>query len=755
MSDDKDKIPPDPSATPPPEGEEERTVFMPGGFTAPPAPEGEAKIPAGEPEAPAAGTPSEPPTEPPTEPSPEPPAEPPAAPAEPPPDPPAEPPAAPAEPAPEAPAPPAGPAPPAAAAFVPRADAVSIKEGDVLNHIFKVDRFLARGGMGEVFEGCNINTDEKVAIKVMLPALASDEKVIAMFRKEARTLTKLHHQAIVQYRVLAQEPELHVLYIVTDFIEGTNLSASLGTLKPTPDELAGLLRRLASGLAAAHELGAVHRDMSPDNVILEDDDIHDAKIIDFGIAKDLDAGAKTIVGDGFAGKLNYVAPEQLGDFGREIGPWTDVYSLGLVILAVAQGRNVDLSGSLVDAIDKRRKGPDISAIPDSLRPLIQAMLRPDPKERLRSMEDVLAMLDGARIPSPVTVREEVAEAAAAAAAPADDLSRPAGGGARPLLIILAVLAGVAALLAIGWYATGGTFGFGSRDGPANTSGNMSSGSDTPPPRNLPPAELARATINSVLPQVPCTWLEVGEVREGAPMTVAMRGVAGNGDARRMIGEALTDAGLSDVSLEFGDVAQILPAGCTALDSYRQMRSTDAHRMSAARPRFEAVRRGDGRLASSALIDLNLDGAGPDFALLGIEPSGEITPLIEGRAAFRAALASPQGGITDLGNNRYRLNVFTDHIGWSGLMLVTGQGPFERSLLAAEVNARTPDWQRRFRSAASSNGWRAEMVWYESVDRIPDAPAAAPADPVYDSSDPLPDDEGADPPPEDGDKPDLA
>ena len=89
-------------------------------------------------------------------------------------------------------------------------------------------RFLARGGMGEVFEGCNVNTDEKVAIKVMLPALANDEKVIAMFRKEAKTLTKLHHQALVGYRVLAQEPQSHVLYIVTDFIEGTNLGDALG-----------------------------------------------------------------------------------------------------------------------------------------------------------------------------------------------------------------------------------------------------------------------------------------------------------------------------------------------------------------------------------------------------------------------------------------------------------------------------------------------------------------------------------------------
>ena len=130
------------------------------------------------------------------------------------------------------PAPPPEPAPTGDAAsavgIAPRKDAVGIKVGDVLNHIFRVDRFLARGGMGEVFVGCNVNVDEKVAIKVMLPALAGDEKVVAMFRKEARTLTKLNHPALVQYRVLAQEPALHVLYIVTDFIEGTNLSDALG-----------------------------------------------------------------------------------------------------------------------------------------------------------------------------------------------------------------------------------------------------------------------------------------------------------------------------------------------------------------------------------------------------------------------------------------------------------------------------------------------------------------------------------------------
>jgi serine/threonine-protein kinase len=238
MSDEKDKDAP--GTPPPPEGqppqpEEERTVFMPGGFTVPPAE-------------------ATPPAEPPPLPEPEPAAEapPPNATAEPVAEaPPVSEPVS-ASPPPEAAAPPpAEPTPPPAGTsggtkgvgIAARGDAVGIKVGDVLNHIFRVDRFLARGGMGEVFVGCNVNVDEKVAIKVMLPALAGDEKIVAMFRKEARTLTKLNHPALVQYRVLAQEPQLHVLYIVTDFIEGTNLGTALATLKPSPTIVAELAAR--------------------------------------------------------------------------------------------------------------------------------------------------------------------------------------------------------------------------------------------------------------------------------------------------------------------------------------------------------------------------------------------------------------------------------------------------------------------------------------------------------------------------------
>ena len=274
----------------------------------------------------------------------------------------------------------------------------SLPPGSLLNHIYEVGPFLARGGMGEVYEGRNVNTDERVAVKVMLPHLAADPKMQALFRKEARILTELAHPALVRYRVLAHEPQLGLLYIVTEFIDGPPLSQIIGRSAPDLAAIKGLAVRLADGLAAAHALGAIHRDMAPDNVLLPGGVLEQAKIIDFGIARSTEFGQQTIVADSFAGKLGYVAPEQFGDFGRNIGPWTDVYSLGLTLLAVATGRAPDLGVTLVEAVERRRKGVDLSSAPPGLRPVLKMMLAPDPARRLQSMAEVIAALT----PQPIT-----------------------------------------------------------------------------------------------------------------------------------------------------------------------------------------------------------------------------------------------------------------------------------------------------------------------------------------------------------------
>ncbi len=134
----------------------------------------------------------------------------------------------------------------------------------------------------------------------------------------------------------------------------------------------------------------MHRDISPDNVIMPDGDVRSAKVIDFGIARARRAGEQTILGGGFAGKLNYASPEQLGLAGGDVTPKSDIYGFGLVLAEALLGRPIDMAGSQAEMIDKRRVVPDLSGIEPTIRPLIQAMLQPLPESRPASMAEVAA-----------------------------------------------------------------------------------------------------------------------------------------------------------------------------------------------------------------------------------------------------------------------------------------------------------------------------------------------------------------------------
>ncbi len=609
------------------------------------------------------------------------------------------------------PPPPTSPAPAATslntsfAPMAPRLDGDRIQVGDVLNHIFEVKRFIARGGMGEVFEGVNITSDERVAIKVMLPALAADPNIQAMFRKEAKTLTRLSHPALVQYRVLAQEPQLGVLYIVTEFVDGANLADVLGRETADLPTLTGMLRCLAEGLRAAHALGAIHRDISPDNVLLEDGRLDRARIIDFGIAKDLDPGSKTIIGDGFAGKLSYVAPEQLGDFDREVGPWSDVYSLALVILAVARGCNVDLGGSFVDAIDKRRKGVDLSDIGEPLRGVLAAMLAANPAERLRSMDAVLDRLGGVAATPPPAQPAATARDAAPKPAPATSssaLKYYIGGG----------VAAAALLGTVGYIAFGG------------------SGSTTPPATStavapsVSAAAKARAAVTAVLPNVTCSWLDVTQALTTADgVTLALAGVAGQPiQAEAAVSQAVQKTGASVASVDFAEVAPIAAEACSSLDAFRAIRSPDATTHLAVPQRhFEMSRLADGdyagKIAARTVLNLTLGADVKDFALYGLDPKGTISPLIENAAVFKA-MEKPGFPVADLGGGKYRIQADADAAGWSGILLLTGNGGFSDDLVATGAGTRSPEWRKRFADAAARGGWRAEMVWFKMVDELP-------------------------------------
>lgn len=585
--------------------------------------------------------------------------------------------------------------PPPASSAPRRGNNSPIEVGAILNHMFEVKRFLARGGMGEVFEGVNIASGERVAIKVILPELAADPNVMAMFQKEAQALTNLSHPAVVRYRGFALEPQLGCYYIATGFIDGRNLSDVLGKSTLSEEELFSLARRLAEGLKEAHELGVVHRDISPDNVILDGDRLDRPKIIDFGIVKETDPGSKTIIGDGFAGKPSYVAPEQLGDFDKQVGPWSDVYSLALVILALAQGRKPDLGGLPAEAIMKRRNGVDTSAVPDRLRPVIDAMLVADPQKRLRSMDEVIAALDKARAGKPPR-RPAKAGNAAKGGAKLPPLPYLIGGGAA---FGIALLAGVA-YLALG-------------------------GSETEPEAAAPataaqvPLERVDAAVQAALPGIPCAWMTVQTTREGEGYSLVANGVAGAPlDAENGVLQAARGTG-AEPGTDFAGVARIDQSYCPILNELGKFRDRSAERMTRKQPEYELdlVEQGEyaGQIGTHVITDLALDGITGDYALYAIEKSNVITQFVPDRNVLPQNVNGTS--IQKLpGIDNYRLDIETNaKPGWSGIVLITGKGGFTPDALSDLV---TPAGKTAFEQRARANDWKVQIVWYKFVDNQP-------------------------------------
>jgi len=593
--------------------------------------------------------------------------------------------------------PPPSPPPASSSGGSPRNSTIQV--GAVLNHMFEVKRFLARGGMGEVFEGVNIASGERVAIKVILPELAADPNVMAMFQKEAQALTNLSHPAVVRYRGFALEPQLGVYYIATGFIDGRNLSDIVGKSTFSEDELYALTRRLAEGLKEAHELGVVHRDISPDNVILDNDRLDRPKIIDFGIVKETDPGSKTIIGDGFAGKPSYVAPEQLGDFDKQIGPCSDVYSLALVTLALAQGRKPDLGGLPAESIMKRRNGVDTSEIPDRLRPVIDAMLVADPQARLRSMDAVIAALDKAMSGKPPKPKK--AKAAATEGAPRRPLPPTPvliGGGA---VFLAAVLAGV------------GYLAFSGGEDTTTQVGGAAAGS-----AQDVTLEQVNAAVQGEVSKIPCSWLTMNTGKGQDGFTITGMGVAGSPLDAEAVVQAPRKLGV-EPNVDFAGIAKIDQSYCPILDELAKFRDSAPERMARKQPEYELeqVTEGEyaGEIGTHVVTDLSLDGIVGDYSLYAIEKSNVITQFVENRNVLPQAVNGTT--VQKLpGAENYRLDIETNaKPGWSGIVLITGKGGFTPDALNDLV---TPAGKAAFEQRAKANDWKVQIVWYKFVDNVP-------------------------------------
>ncbi|WP_102223016.1 serine/threonine protein kinase [Acidimangrovimonas sediminis] len=316
-------------------------------------------------------------------------------------------------------------------------ESTQIAPGTEIIGTYVIEQHLNTGGMGEVYRGHNIHTEEPVAIKIVLPALAHDRKIISLFQKEATVLNRLNHEAIVRYQIFTVDPGIKRPCLVMEFVGGESLADHLRRGPMPPAQVFTLLARVASGLGAAHKVGVIHRDLSPDNVILQDGAVEHAKIIDFGIAKAANVGkGRTLIGDAFAGKFGFVAPEQLGKYGREVTERTDIYSLGLVAAAAAKGEAFDMGDDFFEALEARNAVPNLLGIDPGVAAVLERMLQPDPKDRPADMAEVLALLPGAdgqtrppRTAPPIVLPVAEASAPPAASPAATD---PPGGSPPPV-----------------------------------------------------------------------------------------------------------------------------------------------------------------------------------------------------------------------------------------------------------------------------------------------------------------------------------
>ncbi len=408
-----------------------------------------------------------------------------------------------------------------------------IGPGFVLSHTYEIAELIGHGGMGTVYRARHLDLGTEHAIKIVSPEHAADERILGLFRREAESLRRVRHDAVVSHDGVIRD-EHGRLYLVMEYVRGPSLAEVTASAPLGAGDAERLFERIALGLQAAHDKGIVHRDLSPDNIILCDGDVAKAKIIDFGIARDLQPGTRTLIGSDFAGKCGYASPEQLGLFGGAVDHRSDIYSLGLV-MAKALGQRIDAGRTLAEAVEKRQAPPDLTGVPEPWRTRLSAMLRPDPADRpasLRAMADA-----GTALEAPAS-RPPSAGGHGGRSRPA-----PTGGGGRKGLVL-----GLAALLLAG--LAGGGYWF------------LAGGPD--------PTELrlqVAAAVDERLQQPDCGYVapEVATTANGA-VSLTLTGVAGRPEAVRRIEDSV--AGLAGLSGVVNRMHVYAPPFCRVLAGLR-------------------------------------------------------------------------------------------------------------------------------------------------------------------------------------------
>lgn len=264
----------------------------------------------------------------------------------------------------------------------------AFQPGELLNNTYRIEALLGRGGTSDVYKARSEISGRLMALKVLKSEFSGNDDYLVLLTREEE-IRDIRHDAVVRYSECNRTQDGHV-YLMMDYVEGPGLDRKLKQGPMSAEDLLVVCRRVAGGLSAAHARHIVHRDLSPDNIILKDGDPAKAVIIDFGIAKDTNPGAETIVGNEFAGKYAYAAPEQLNG---QTDARSDIYSLGALLLANFRGAPPDIGRNPMEVVQKKSERLDTSGVPEPLKTLIERMTDPNPDARLSSAAAVVAFLD--------------------------------------------------------------------------------------------------------------------------------------------------------------------------------------------------------------------------------------------------------------------------------------------------------------------------------------------------------------------------
>lgn len=299
---------------------------------------------------------------------------------------------------------------PAASRFCPSCgrEFSTITTGEILDGKYEILNKIGEGGMGEVFRARHLHLDEIRIIKVMKPAALGETTQQRRFAEEARLATLVRHPNVAALYDFARLPS-GAYYMVWEFIDGITVLQYLRRHgRMGAEESIDISLQALAGLAEIHRAGVVHRDISPDNImILQKDGRRVAKIIDLGIAKRLVADQMGMTGTGiFLGKLKYCSPEQAGALrpGESLDARSDLYSFGAVLYEMLSGKPLFESptpeGYLVKHLQEQAPALDVSALPaeagTALAAIVSRALQKDRNKRFASAAEFSAALGAIR-----------------------------------------------------------------------------------------------------------------------------------------------------------------------------------------------------------------------------------------------------------------------------------------------------------------------------------------------------------------------